>query len=142
MEDPDAIAGRRVVVVEDGPTTTHGEMAFGAGWVAAQRFQAAQVVDPRPHAVGSLVEVFEQWPHLERVVPAMGYSEQQRHDLRETIHRAAAEADLVIIGTPIDLARVLDLEVPSVRVFYDLVEQRGPTLEELVTPFLSTADSS
>lgn len=139
VEDPGAITGRRVVVVEDGPTTTHGEMSFGAGWVAAQRFGAAEVVDPRPYAVGSLRDVFEQWPHLERVIPAMGYSEQQRHDLRETIHRAAAKADLVIIGTPIDLDRVLGLEVPSVRVFYDLVEQTGPSLDELVAPLLAAA---
>jgi predicted GTPase len=136
VEDPDMIAGKRVLVVEDGPTTTHGEMAYGAGMVAAQTFGAAEVIDPRPFAVGSLVDVFEKWTHLERVLPAMGYGEQQRRDLRETIHRASAVADVVIIGTPIDLAGLLDLDTPSVRVFYDLEEQTGPSLEELVAPLL------
>ena len=136
VDDPDLIAGKRVLVVEDGPTTTHGEMAYGAGMVAAQTFGAAEVIDPRPFAVGSLVDVFEKWTHLEQVLPAMGYGEQQRADLRDTIHRASAEADVVIIGTPIDLAGLLDLETPSVRVYYDLEEKTGPSLEELVTQLL------
>ena len=136
VEDPDLIAGKRVLVVEDGPTTTHGEMAYGAGMVAARTFGAAEVVDPRPFAVGSLVDVFEKWTHLEQVLPAMGYGEQQRADLRATIHAASAEADVVIIGTPIDLAGLLDLETPSVRVFYDLEEKSGPSLEELIAPLL------
>lgn len=136
VEDPELIAGKRVLVVEDGPTTTHGEMAYGAGMVAARTFGAAEVIDPRPFAVGSLVEVFEKWTHLEQVLPAMGYGEQQRSDLRETIQGASAQADVVIIGTPIDLAGLLDLETPSVRVFYDLEERSGPNLEELVAPLL------
>ena len=136
VEDPDLVAGKRVLVVEDGPTTTHGEMAYGAGMVAARTFGAAEVVDPRPFAVGSLVDVFEKWTHLEQVLPAMGYGEQQRADLRATIHAASAEADVVIIGTPIDLAGLLDLETPSVRVFYDLEEKSGPSLEELIAPLL------
>ena len=136
VEDPDLIAGKRVLVVEDGPTTTHGEMAYGAGMVAARTFGAAEVIDPRPFAVGSLVDVFEKWTHLEQVLPAMGYGEQQRADLRATIHAASAEADVIIIGTPIDLAGLLDLETPSVRVFYDLEEKSGPSLEELVAPLL------
>lgn len=136
VDDPRLIAGKRVLVVEDGPTTTHGEMAYGAGMVAAQTFGASEVVDPRPYAVGSLVDVFEKWSHLEQVLPAMGYGEQQRADLRETILRASERADVVIIGTPIDLAGLLDLETPSVRVYYDLEEQSGPSLEELVAPLL------
>jgi predicted GTPase len=136
VDDPDLIAGKRVLVVEDGPTTTHGEMAYGAGMVAARTFGASEVIDPRPFAVGSLVDVFEKWTHLEQVLPAMGYGERQRADLRETIHRASAQADVVIIGTPIDLAGLLDLETPSVRVFYDLEEKSGPSLEELVATVL------
>jgi len=137
VEDPGAIAGKRALVIEDGPTTTHGEMAYGAGWVAASQFGAAEVIDPRPHAVGSLVDVFNKYTHLERVLPAMGYGEAQRKELRATIESAADEVDVVIIGTPIDLSGVLDLSVPSVRVFYDLEEKVGPTLEELLQPVLS-----
>ena len=136
VDDPDLIAGKRVLVVEDGPTTTHGEMAYGAGMVAARTFGASEVIDPRPFAVGSLVDVFEKWTHLEQVLPAMGYGEDQRNDLRETIQRASAQADVVIVGTPIDLAGLLDLETPSVRVYYDLEEKSGPSLEELVARVL------
>ncbi len=117
-------------------------MAYGAGMVAAQTFGAAEVVDPRPFAVGSLVDVFEKWTHLEQVLPAMGYGEQQRADLRDTIHRASVEADVVVIGTPIDLAGLLDLETPSVRVFYDLEEKSGPSLEELVAPLMKQDPSN
>jgi len=136
VDDPTQIAGKRVLVVEDGPTTTHGEMSYGAGWVAAQQYGAAEVVDPRPYAVGSIVDVFARYSHLERVLPAMGYGEAQRRDLRETIHRAAADVDVTVIGTPIDLARVLALETPSVQVYYDLDELRGPTLQDLLAPIL------
>ena len=136
VDDPSRISGKRVLVVEDGPTTTHGDMAYGAGWVAAERYGASEIVDPRPYAVGSIVEVFDRYRHLERVLPAMGYGESQRRDLRDTIHRAAQDVDVVVIGTPIDLARVLDLESPSVQVYYDLEELRGPTLGELLAPAL------
>ena len=136
VDDPDSIAGRRVLVVEDGPTTTHGQMPFGAGFVAAQRFGAAEIIDPRPYARGSLVDVFEQWPHLERVLPAMGYGDEQRRDLAATIEDAAGTADVVIVGTPIDLAGLLDLEIPSVRVYYDLEELTTPTLRDLVNALL------
>jgi len=134
--NPDEVAGKRVLVVEDGPTTTHGEMAYGAGWVAARQFGAAEIVDPRPYAVGSIKEVFATYGHLDAVLPAMGYGDRQRADLKETIERAAAGVDLVLIGTPIDLARVLGLEIPSVQVFYDLEERRGPSLEELLRPVI------
>jgi predicted GTPase len=136
VSEPDLIAGKRVLVVEDGPTTTHGGMAYGAGLVAAQRLGASEIVDPRPYAVGSLVDVFARNTHLEQVLPAMGYGDSQRSDLRETIHRASEDIDIVVIGTPIDLSGVLDLEVPSVRVYYDLDERVGPTLEELLNPIL------
>jgi len=135
-EDPSMIEGKRVLVVEDGPTTTHGDMGFGAGLIAAKRFGAAEIIDPRKYAIGSIATMFETYTHLADVLPAMGYGEKQRHELRETIHAAARDADVIVIGTPIDLARVLELEVPSVRVFYDLVEVRGPTLEEVLKPVL------
>jgi predicted GTPase len=136
VDDPSLISGARVLVIEDGPTTTHGGMAYGAGHVAAEQFGAATVIDPRPHAVGSLIDVFAANPHLERVLPAMGYGEQQRADLRATIHAAAAEVDVIVIGTPIDLSGVLELDAPAVRVFYDLEERNGPTLEEILSPVL------
>ena len=136
VENPSMIEGKKVLVVEDGPTTTHGEMAYGAGWVAARQHGAAEIIDPRPHAVGSLADVFARYPHLEKVLPAMGYGEAQRADLRKTIHNACTEAEVVVIGTPIDLSGVLDLDVPAVRVFYDLEEKSGPTLEELIAPAL------
>ncbi len=137
VDDPAPIADSRVLVIEDGPTTTHGEMSFGAGMVAAHRHGAAEILDPRPYAMGTLVDVFEQYPHLERVLPAMGYGAQQRRDLKDTIQRAAADLDVVVIGTPIDLAGVLELDVPSVRVGYDLEERVGPRLEDLMAPYLS-----
>jgi predicted GTPase len=123
-------------VIEDGPTTTHGDMGFGAGLIAAKRHGAAAIIDPRKYAVGSIATMFETYTHLADVLPAMGYGDKQRMELRETIHAAAKDADVIVIGTPIDLARVLDLEVPSVRVFYDLVEVKGPTLEEVLKPLL------
>jgi predicted GTPase len=128
------IAGRRVVVVEDGPTLTHGEMTYGAGIVAAQRF-GATIVDPRPFATGSIAEVLARHPRLERLVPAMGYGEEQRADLAATLE--AADADLVLSATPIDLARVLRLSRPVVRVRYDLEPIGGPSLEELLAPVVS-----
>ena len=136
VEDPSLIEGKRVLVIEDGPTTTHGEMGFGAGLVAAQRHGAAEIIDPRPHAVGSIAAVFEKYTHLENVLPAMGYGDKQRAELRDTINAACTEAETVVIGTPIDLAGVLDLQVPATRVFYDLDEIRGPTLQEVLAPVL------
>ncbi len=139
VDEPSLITGKRVLVVEDGPTTTHGEMAYGAGLVAAQKYGAAEIVDPRPYARGSIVDVFAKFGHLERILPAMGYGESQRADLRETIHAAGPDIDIVVIGTPSELARVLDLEVPSVQVYYDLAEQAGPSLEELLAPLIDAA---
>lgn len=139
VEDPSLIEGKRVLVIEDGPTTTHGEMAYGAGWVAAKQYGAAEIIDPRPYAHGSIADVFAKFGHLESVLPAMGYGEAQRGDLRDTIHAAGPHIDTVVIGTPSELADVLDLEVPSAQVFYDLDELTGPTLEEMLAPAIDAA---
>ena len=133
VEDPSLIQGKRVLVVEDGPTLTHGEMPYGAGVVAANRFGAAKVVDPRPFAVGSIQKTFEKFPHLGKVLPAMGYSEIQRHELEETIRRVPC--DLVLVATPIDLAKAIRLEKPSVRVRYEVEEIGKPALTELLEQF-------
>jgi predicted GTPase len=124
--DPAAISGKRVLAVEDGPTLTHGEMGYGAAVLAAKQYGAAALVDPRPFAVGSLVETFERYPHVSELLPAMGYGRKQMDELRETIDRS--DADLVLIGTPIDLRRVIDVAKPALRVTYKLQELGEPTL--------------
>ena len=131
VEDPNAIRGARVLVVEDGPTLTHGEMAYGAGWVAARRFGASAIVDPRPYAVGSIAQTYAKYPTTGNVLPAMGYGDQMMKELETTIN--AADVDLVIIGTPIDLGRLLKINKPSQRVRYELQEIGQPTLKELLT---------
>jgi predicted GTPase len=130
VEDPQAIRGKRVLVIEDGPTLTHGEMAYGAGWVAARRFGAAEIVDPRPFAVGSILETYQKYPKTGPILPAMGYGDEMTRDLEKTI--ANADVDLVIVGTPIDLTRVLKIDKPSQRVRYELQEIGQPTLEDLL----------
>jgi predicted GTPase len=130
VDDPNAIRGKRVLVVEDGPTLTHGEMAYGAAWVAARRFGAKEIVDPRPYAVGSITATYAKYPTTGAVLPAMGYGDQQTRELEETINRA--QADLVLIGTPIDLNRIIKINKPSQRVRYELQEIGQPTLEELL----------
>ncbi|KAA3645809.1 MAG: GTPase [Chloroflexi bacterium] len=129
VDDPSAIRGKRVLVVEDGPTLTHGEMAYGAGWVAARRF-GAEIIDPRPFAMGTIKETYEKYPTTGDVLPAMGYGEEQMSELMETINRS--DAELVVIGTPIDLERLLDLNKPAQRVRYELQEIGQPTLNELI----------
>ncbi len=131
------IAGRRVVVVEDGPTLTHGGMTFGAGVVAARRFGAAELVDPRPYAVGSIAAVLARYPALESLVPAMGYGDEQVAELQATLN--AVPADLVLVATPIDLGALLHLDKPVVRVRYDLEEVRGVPLAEVIAPVLERA---
>ncbi len=126
VENPEAIAGKRVLVVEDGPTLTHGEMAYGAGVVAARRFGAAEIIDPRPYAVRSIAATFEKYPKTGALLPAMGYGEEQIKDLEETIN--ATPCDLVIIGTPIDLRRVVNIKHPADRVRYELQVIGQPTL--------------
>jgi len=130
VDDPMAIRGRRVLVVEDGPTLTHGEMAYGAGLVAARRFCAAEVVDPRPYAVGSIAETFRKYPNTGPILPAMGYGAKQTQELGETIN--ATPCDLVIIATPIDLRRVVRINRPSQRVRYELQEIGTPTLQDVI----------
>jgi predicted GTPase len=131
VEDPAAIQGKRVLVVEDGPTLTHGEMAYGAGIVAAKRFGAAEIVDPRPYAIGSIVETFEKYPQTGPLLPAMGYGERQIEELEETIN--ATPCDVVIVATPIDLRRVLKhIAHPMDRVRYELQEIGQPTLKDVL----------
>lgn len=134
VADPDIINGKRVLVVEDGPTLTHGEMAYGAGVVAAQKFGAAELVDPRPFAIGSIKVTFEKYTTTGTVLPAMGYGEVQMRELEETIN--ATDCDLVVIATPIDLGRLLKLTKPSVRVSYDLEEAGEPQLAGLIAKTL------
>jgi predicted GTPase len=133
VEGGEAIRGRRVLVVEDGPTLTHGEMAYGAGWVAARRFGAAEILDPRPWAAGSIAETYARYPTTGNVLPAMGYGEAQTAELAETI--AATPADLVVIGTPIDLRRLIHIDKPTVRVRYELQEIGKPTLSDVLAGF-------
>ena len=130
VEDFDSLKGKRVIVIEDGPTLTHGEMSFGAGVVAATR-AGAELVDPRPWAVGSIRDVYERYPHVGALVPAMGYSEVQRAELAETIN--ASDADVVLVATPIDLRKVCDIDKPGLRVLYELEDASTPSLAELLT---------
>lgn len=136
VDDPDIISGKTVLVVEDGPTLTHGEMPYGAGVVAANRYHAAALVDPRPYAIGSIKKAFEKFPHLWRVLPAMGYSDTQRHELEETIKRVPC--DLVVVATPIDLARTIKLEKPNVCVRYEVEELGKPVIGGLIEQFTET----
>jgi len=130
VEDPDLIRGKRVLVVEDGPTTTHGEMKYGAGMMAAHKFGAEETVDPREYTVGTITDTFEKYPDIGPLLPAMGYFGKQLIDLEKTIDRV--ECDSVIIATPIDLRRIVKIKKPSVRVYYDLQEIGQPTLETVL----------
>jgi len=130
VDNPELINGKKVLVVEDGPTLTHGNMAYGAGTIAAERLGAEEMVDPRRYAVGSIVKTFENYPHLGAVLPAVGYGKEQIGELEETIN--ATPCDVVLIGTPIDLRRVLHLNKPAVRAKYELQEIGIPTLEDIL----------
>ncbi|MEL7590097.1 MAG: cyclic 2,3-diphosphoglycerate synthase [Anaerolineaceae bacterium] len=130
VDDPEAIRGKRVLVVEDGPTLTHGEMAYGAGWVAAKRFGAAEIVDPRPFAVGSIHDTYVKYPKTGTILPAMGYGDQMVKDLEETINKA--DVDLVVSATPIDLTRIIKVNKPMQRVRYELQEIGKPDLEDIL----------
>jgi len=134
VPEPFLVKGQRVLVVEDGPTLTHGEMPYGAGVVAARQCGAAELVDPRPYAVGSIRGTFERFRHLTNLLPAMGYSAIQRHELEETIRRTPC--DLVLIATPIDLARVIKLDRPNLRVTYEVQELTKPGLAEMLVKFV------
>jgi len=128
--DPSVIEGARVLAVEDGPTVTHGEMPYGAAVIAAKQHGAAAIVDPRPWVVGSIVQTFEQYPAIGALLPAMGYGEAQIRDLQETIN--ACDCDAVVIGTPIDLARVLTIDKPHTRVTYEMEQIGGPPLADII----------
>lgn len=130
VDDGGQIQGKRVLVVEDGPTLTHGEMAYGAGWVTARRYGAGEIVDPRPYAVGSIAETYTKYPTTGDVLPAMGYGDEQISELETTINNTPA--DLVVIATPIDLRRLVDIEAPAVRVRYELQEIGTPTLGDVL----------
>ena len=134
LENPGAARGKRVLVIEDGPTITHGGMAWGAGYVAAKRAEVAEIVDPRPAAIGSISAVFDQYPHIGPVLPALGYHPAQLEALRETIN--AAKAELVISGTPCDLTGLIEFNKPVLRARYDYAEAEEPGLGELVETFL------
>jgi predicted GTPase len=130
VEDAETIRGKRVLAIEDGPTLTHGEMTYGAAVLAARANGAAELVDPRPFAVGSIADTLREWPHIQGLLPAMGYGDDQMDELRQTIERS--DADLVLIGTPIDLRRVIDFDKPALRVTYRLEELSSPTLADLL----------
>ncbi len=134
VDDPSIIRGKRVLVIEDGPTLTHGEMKLGAGTVAAQKYGAAELIDPRPYVVGKLAETFRIYPNIGILLPAMGYSEQQLKDLETTINNT--DCDAVVIGTPIDLGREIKINKPHTRVYYDLQEIGYPTLKEILNDFV------
>ena len=130
VDDPEAIRGKRVLVIEDGPTLTHGGMKYGAGWVAAQRFGAGEIVDPRPFAVGSIHDTYVKYPNTGTILPAMGYGDQMVKDLEKTINKA--DVDLVISATPIDLTRIIKVNKPMQRVRYELEEIGKPDLEDIL----------
>jgi len=130
VDDPAAIRGKRVLVVEDGPTLTHGEMAYGAGWVAARRFGAAEIVDPRPFAVGAISATYQKYPRTGQILPAMGYGDEMVHDLEKTIN--GSDVDLVLSATPIDLTRIIKVNKPMQRVRYELQEIGTPTLTDIL----------
>ncbi len=134
VDNPAVIKDKKVLVVEDGPTLTHGEMKLGAGTVAAQKFGAAEIIDPRPFVVGKLAETFEIYPNIGTLLPAMGYSDQQLKDLETSINNTECEA--VVIGTPIDLQRIVKIDKPSTRVYYDLQEIGQPSLEGVLNDFV------
>ncbi|MBN2790844.1 MAG: GTPase [Candidatus Delongbacteria bacterium] len=135
VEDPSLIKGKKVLVVEDGPTLTHGEMKLGAGTVAAMKFGAAEIVDPRPYTVGKLTETFKIYPNIGTLLPAMGYGDEQVKDLETTINNT--ECDTVIIGTPMDLNRIININKPTVRIGYDLDEIGKPNLTGVIDEFIA-----
>jgi predicted GTPase len=140
LDEGPELAGRRVLVVDDGPTLTHGGMPFGAGLVAARKAGAATIVDPGPYAVGSIEDTLEAWPQITNVLPAMGYSDAQLRELETTIN--AAECDVVVTGTPIDLARLIASRHPIRHVRYELAEIGSPTVAEILAPIVAQARSA
>ena len=135
VPDPAAIRGKRVLVIEDGPTLSHGGMAYGAGFLAAKRFGASELIDPRPYAVGSIGPVYKAFPHMGPILPAMGYSDDQMRDLKQTID--AVPCDTVVVASPVDLSRLLHFEKPSVRVRYEVEELGEPKLTPILQEFMA-----
>jgi len=133
VDRPELVTGKRVIVVEDGPTLTHGQMQYGAGTLAAKKLGAKELVDPRPYAVGSIAKTFEKYPQLTSVLPAMGYGFDQIHELEQTIN--AIPCDAVLVGTPMDLRGILELNKPSAITTYELQEIGTPDLEEILKNF-------
>ncbi len=138
VENPEEIKDKKVIVIEDGPSVTHGEMGYGSGYIAARKYGAEEIIDPRPYAVGSIKDTFQKYPHLKNVLPAMGYSREQIKELEDTINNSPA--DLVIVATPIDLRRVINVNKPTVRVRYELEEIGKPKLEDILSDFLKKKD--
>ncbi|HSP07350.1 MAG TPA: GTPase, partial [Acidobacteriota bacterium] len=133
VDEPEMIYNKRVLVIEDGPTLTHGEMKYGAGIMAAQKFAAAEIVDPRPYAVGTIADTYKKYPGIGTLLPAMGYGSRQMKDLEATIN--TAECDVVVIATPIDLRKLVKLNKPAVRVGYELQTIGSPSLEDVLKAF-------
>lgn len=134
VDDPKVIEGKRVLVVEDSPSVTHGGLPYGAGYVAAKKFGAAEIVDPRPYAVGVIREMYQEYPHMKEVLPSTGYTPEQLRDLEETIRRA--DADAVVIGSPADISRLIKIDKPYTKVKWELVIREGPTIKEMIDEFL------
>jgi predicted GTPase len=135
LEPPLDLKGKRVIVVEDGPTTTHGGMGFGAGYQAIKDIEGLKIIDPRPYAVPEIAAIYDKFPHLTKILPAMGYFPAQLQALADTLN--AAEADVVVSGTPSDLSHLIEINKPLVRIFYDYAEAEQPGLGEVVDNFLS-----
>lgn len=134
VDRPDLIEGKRVVVIEDSPSVTHGGLPYGAGYVAAKKYGAAEIIDPRPYAVGIIKKMYEEYPHMKEVLPSTGYTPEQLRDLEETIKRI--DADAVVLGTPADITRLIKIDKPVVRVQWELVIREGPTIKEMIDEFL------
>ncbi len=137
VEDPSMIKGKRVVVVEDSPSITHGHLPYGAGYVAALKYGASEVIDPRPYAKGTIKKIYEEYPHIGPVLPSTGYTPEQLRDLEDTLN--SIDADVIVLGTPVDIGRLIKLRLPTVRVSYELRILDGPSISELVDRFLERA---
>lgn len=135
VENPSIIRGKKCLVIEDGPTLTHGGMTYGAGFIAAKKYGASEILDPRPFAVGSIIDTYKKYNHLDKILPAMGYGKKQIKELEETINKS--DSEVVIIGTPIDLTRVMNIKKTAVRVTYELQEIGKPNLEDVLDEFIS-----
>ena len=138
VDDPESIRGRNVLVVEDGPTLTHGGMPYGAGYLAARRFGAEDIVDPRPYAVGSIRDVLNNYPHIKNLLPATGYAKAQIEELKETIENVPC--DIVLVATPVDLGKLLDIRKRMMRVRYDIEEVEGNELRGCIEGFVDSLD--